>query len=66
MKTYNVLTDKMRNPEGEIVDVDSAINSWNELARPLEELGFKVHGYSPGVSFYSPTCRAQKFVIDSP
>ena len=47
------MKDKIRTPDGDYTEPLKAMGFWRELSNPLEELGFKVHGYDPGVSFQS-------------
>jgi hypothetical protein len=47
------MSDKVRSPNGEYLPAIESLSQWEDLARPLKSLGFEVHGYDPGISFYS-------------
>lgn len=52
MSTSN--SETTANPDGEVVPIGEALEQWKELYSPLEEAGFILHGFSPGVSFVCP------------
>lgn len=47
----------MRTPDGQYKTIDEALSEWDSMAKPLQELGFDVHGYDPGISFKFKDCR---------
>jgi hypothetical protein len=49
--------ETMKAPDGSQKLSSQAMIEWYTLANPLEELGFEIHGFDPGISFKSKQCK---------
>lgn len=49
-----VAEDSILNPDGKITPTEDALEEWGELTSPLENLGLKLHAFSPGVQYICP------------
>jgi hypothetical protein len=67
MKVLDFVSDKtlmdnpdmktVKAPDGSQKSCSQAMMEWYALANPLEELGFEIHGFDPGISFKSKQCK---------